>query len=331
MPKVAFITGITGQDGSYLTELLLKKGYIVHGLVRRSSTFNRQRIEHLYKDPDHEDRLFLHYGDMTDPVSLMNVLAKVQPDEVYNLAAQSHVQVSFETPVYTAMTTGLGLLNLLEAIRSLKLNPKIYQASTSELFSGDPKEAPQNEKTPFRPKSPYGVAKLYAHEIARVYRESYGMFISCGILFNHESSRRGENFVTRKIAIGVAEIVNGKRDKIYLGNLEAKRDWGYTPEFVRAIWLMLQQDKPDDYVIATGETHSVREFVQEAFRVVGIEDWEKYVVIDPRFIRPNEVDYLCGDYSKAKRELGWEPKVKFKELVKIMVEAELKKYENSSL
>ncbi len=319
MSKIALITGCTGQDGSYLAELLLKKGYEVHGLVRRSSSFNRGRIEHLYTDPDNEDKLHLYYGDMTDSVSLTNILAKTKPDEIYNLAAQSHVKISFETPLHTAQATGLGVLNLLEAVRHLGLTPKIYQASTSELFSGDPAEAPQNEKTSFKPKSPYGVAKLYGFEIARIYREGYGMFIVNGILFNHESERRGENFVTRKITMGIADILKGKRQHIILGNLDASRDWGYAPEYMEAAWLMLQQAKPDDFVIATGETHTVKEFLQEACNSVGL-DWTKVIKIEDRFFRPNEVDYLRGDASKAREILGWSPKVGFKELVKIMIE-----------
>lgn len=324
MPKkpVAFITGITGQDGSYLTEQLLAKGYRVHGLVRRNSIlYNYERME-LTPNFPHNKNLIMHYGDMTDSVSLTHVLATVKPDEIYNLAAQSHVKVSFETPLYTAQTCGIGILNLLEAVRALKLNPKIYQASTSELYSGNPAEAPQNELTPFSPKSPYGVAKLYAFEIARVYRESYGMFIANGILFNHESERRGESFVTRKITLGIRDILSGKEKYITLGNLDAKRDWGYAPEYTEAMQLILQQDKPDDFVIATGETHSVREFLIEACTIAGL-DWKKIIKIDAKYKRPNEVDYLCGDPSKARRKLGWKPKTTFKELVKIMVEAEL--------
>ena len=329
--KKALITGITGQDGSYLAEFLLKKGYEVHGLVRRSSSFNRGRIEHLYKKPDKDiaglgrnGKLHLHYGDMADFVSLTNILSKVKPEEVYNLAAQSQVQISFETPYYTAQATGVGVLNLLEAIRILGLKCRVYQASTSELFSGDKNEAPQNEKTPFKPKSPYGVAKLYAYEIARVYRESYGMFISNGILFNHESERRGENFVTRKITKGISAILKGERDCIYLGNLAASRDWGYAPEYMEAAWLMLQQKKPDDFVIATGETHTVREFAQKACRLAGL-DFKKAIKTDNAYLRPNEVNYLCGDASKAKKVLGWSPKVKFDQLVKIMVDYDTKK------
>lgn len=319
--RVAFITGITGQDGSYLAEFLLKKGYIVHGLIRRTSYFLRSRIDPFFDYPRNKD-IFLHYGDMTDSVSLTNILAQVQPDEIYNLAAQSHVHISFETPLYTAQTTGIGVLCLLEVVRALGLKSKIYQASTSELYSGDPSEAPQNEKTPFKPKSPYGVAKLYGFEISRVYKEAYDMFISNGIFFNHESPRRGENFVTRKITLGIRDILKGKRDSILLGNLEAKRDWGYAPEYVESMWLILQQNNPDDFVIATGETHSVREFLEEACKLAKL-DPDKVLEIDSVFKRINEVDYLCGDISKVKRMLGWEPTVKFKELVKIMVEAEL--------
>ncbi|MDO8499663.1 MAG: GDP-mannose 4,6-dehydratase [bacterium] len=321
---VAFITGITGQDGSYLTELLLAKGYTVHGLVRRNSIlYNYERME-LTPDFPRNKNLIMHYGDMTDAISITNILSTVRPDEIYNLAAQSHVKVSFETPLYTAQTCGIGVLNLLEAVRALKLNPKIYQASTSELYSGNPKEAPQNEITPFKPRSPYGVAKLYGFEIARVYRESYGMFISNGILFNHESERRGENFVTRKITLSIGDIVSGKEKYITLGNIDAKRDWGYAPEYVWAMWKMLQQDKPDDFVIATGETHSVKEFLIEACAVAGL-DWKKILKINDKYKRPNEVDYLCGDASKAKRILGWKPQTTFKQLVKIMVKHDLKK------
>lgn len=321
--RVALVTGITGQDGSFLAELLLHKNYEVHGLVRSSSTFqeNRKRIRHFYDYPRNEN-IFLHYGDMTDSVSLFHILQKVQPDEIYNMAAQSHVQISFETPFYTAQTTGIGVLNLLEAVRTLGLKTKIYQASTSELYSGNPAEAPQNELTPFKPKSPYGVAKLYGFEIARIYRESYGMFVSNGILFNHESERRGDNFVTRKITLGLRDILQKKEGVILLGNLDAKRDWGYAPEYMEAVWLVLQQEKPDDFVIATGETHSVREFVQEACGLVDL-DWKTIVKVTEKYMRPNEVNELCGDASKAKCVLGWEPKVRFKELVKIMVDADV--------
>jgi len=320
--KKAFVTGITGQDGSYLAELLLKKGYEVHGLVRRASTFNRERIDHLYKDFQEEDKLHLHYGDLADYVSVVNILKKVKPDEIYNLGAQSHVAVSFEIPLYTAHTTGMGILNILEAVRILGLKSKIYHASTSELFSGKKGEAPQSEGTQFNPQSPYGVAKLYAHKICEVYRKGYGMFICNGILFNHESPRRGKNFVTRKITFAIKNILSGKQNKLYLGNLEAKRDWGYAPKFVYGMWLMLQQEKPDDYVLATGETHTVREFCERAFGYADL-DYRKYVMFDNRQLRPNEVDHLRGDYSKAKRVLGWEPKVKFEKLVDIMMKEEL--------
>ena len=337
MAKTAFITGITGQDGSYLAEYLLSKGYEVHGFVRRSSSFNRHRITDLFDvDARHTH---LHYGDMTDINSLINVLSHVKPDEVYNLAAQSHVRVSFDVPSYTAHTDAIGVQNLLEAIRILDMNCKIYQASTSELYNGDPALAPQNENTPFKPRSPYGAAKLYGFEITRIYRESYGFFACNGILFNHESPRRGVTFVTRKITKAVSEIANGERDAVHLGNLDARRDWGYAKEYVETMHLMLQQEKPDDYVVATGETHSVREFAEKAFAFVDIPlEWkgegvdEKgingktgdiVVEIDPEYFRPNEVDHLCGDPSKAKKELGWEPKVKFEELVHLMMEAEL--------
>lgn len=335
--KKALITGMTGQDGSYLAEFLLKKGYEVHGIVRRSSTFNRHNIEHLFDTREIYSHN-LHYGDMTDIDSLLNIIKKVKPDEIYNLAAQSHVRVSFDVPFYTAQSDAIGVLNLLEAVRALDLKCKIYQASTSELFSGDPKQAPQNEKTPFKPRSPYGVAKLYGYEIARIYRESYGMFIVNGILFNHESPRRSENFVTRKVTLGLNEIKAGKRERILLGNLDAHRDWGYAPEYMEAAWKMLQQKSPEDFVIATGKTHSIRELVEEASKVldmdivwkgkglneVGIDKntGKIIVAIDPGYFRPNEVDYLRGDASKAKKQLGWKPKTSFKELVKIMVEAD---------
>ncbi len=338
MSKVALITGITGQDGSYLAEFLLNKGYEVHGLVRRTSSFNRQRIDSLFFE-QHKDA-FLHYGDMTDMNSLLHVTSLCKPDEVYNLAAQSHVQISFDVPYYTALSDAIGVQNLLESIRILGLKSKFYQASTSELFSGDPSEAPQSEKTPFKPRSPYGVAKLYGFEISRIYREAYDFYVCNGILFNHESPRRGSNFVTRKITKGVVDIVNGKQENIPLGNLEASRDWGYAPEYVESMHLMLQQDDPEDFVIATGETHTVRELAEKAFAHAGITlEWEgkgekeqgmdpktgkAVVVIDPQYYRPNEVDYLCGDASKAKEKLGWEPKVTFDELVMLMMEAELK-------
>src|SRR5438874_3797250 len=312
--KKALITGITGQDGSYLAELLLAKGYEVHGIIRRASTFNTERIDHLYQDPHINDiQLFLHYGDTADSTSLIKLLYRIQPEEIYNLAAQSHVRVSFDIPEYTSDVTGLGTLRILEAIRETGVKAKFYQASSSEMY-GKVQEVPQRETTPFYPRSPYGVAKVYAYWIAVNYRESYGIFACNGILFNHESPRRGETFVTRKVTRAVAHIKAGLQDKLYLGNLDAKRDWGYAKEYVEAIWLMVQRDRPDDYVIATGETHSVREFLDEAFAYVGL-DWQSYVEIDPWYYRPAEVDLLVGDASKARRELNWEPKVKFKELV----------------
>lgn len=322
--KIALITGITGQDGSYLAELLLKKGYEVHGIMRRSSTFNTERIEPIYQDP-HEShrRLFLHYGDLSDASNLNLLIKTIKPDEIYNLGAQSHVKVSFEIPEFTANIDALGTLRLLDAVRESGVKTKIYQAGSSEMF-GEVLEKPQNEKTPFNPVSPYAASKVFAHHMCRIYREGYGMFICNGILFNHESPRRGKTFVTRKITTGIASILSGKQKKIYLGNLDAKRDWGYAPEYVEAMWLMLQQPKPDDYVIATGETYSIREFLAEAFSLVGIEDWEKYIGVDEKYYRPVEVDYLLGDYTKAKKILSWEPKVKFKELVRIMLEADLK-------
>jgi len=329
--KKALITGVTGQDGSYLAELLLKKGYVVHGIVRRSSSFNRSRIEHLYGNPDKDiagvgaaGKFHLHYGDMADFISLTNILSKVKPNEVYNLAAQSHVQISFETPLYTTSATGVGVLNLLEAARILGLKCKIYQASTSELFSGESGEAPQNEKTPFKPKSPYGVSKLYGFEMARIYRESYGMFVANGILFNHESPRRGENFVTRKITKGIGAILKGEKDYICLGNLEASRDWGYAPEYMEAAWRMLQQKIPEDFVIATGETHTVREFAQKACELARV-DFKKVIKTNKSYLRPNEVNYLCGDASKARKILGWSPKIKFDKLIKIMIDYDTKK------
>jgi GDPmannose 4,6-dehydratase len=320
--KKALITGITGQDGSYLAELLLEKGYEVYGMRRPSSSFNTGRIDHIYQD-FHEQgvRLKLVYGDLNDSSSLNKVLRDVQPDEIYNLGAQSHVRISFEVPEYTAEITGLGAIRLLEAIRETGIKTKYYQASSSEMY-GLVQEVPQSETTPFYPRSPYGCAKVYAHWIAKNYRESYNMFICNGILFNHESPRRGERFVTRKITRAIARIKAGVQKKLYLGNLDAQRDWGYAPEYVEAMWMMMQQEKPDDYVIATGETHSVREFLLEAFGHVGMK-WEDYVEIDPTYFRPAEVDLLIGDPSKAKRELGWEPKVTFKELVKIMVDADI--------
>jgi len=322
MAKKAIITGITGQDGSYLAEFLLSKGYEVHGLVRRASTFNRGRLAAIYLDPCAGDtNLFLHYGDLSDGSGLSRLLNEVQPDEIYNLAAQSHVRVSFDAPEYTTDVTATGTVRLLEAIRETGLNSRFYQASSSEMF-GRAVETPQTEKTPFYPRSPYGCAKVYAYWITVNYREAYGLHASNGILFNHESPRRGETFVTRKITRAVAHIAAGLQDKLYLGNLEAQRDWGYAKEYVQAMWLMLQQSQADDYVIATHETHSVREFLDVAFGCVNL-DWRKYVEIDPRYYRPAEVDGLIGDYSKAKRKLGWEPKTAFAELVQLMVEADI--------
>jgi GDPmannose 4,6-dehydratase len=312
--KTALITGITGQDGSYLAELLLEKGYEVHGILRRSSSFNTSRIDSIFH------LLHLHYGDLTDANSLRHIVQESKPDEVYNLGAQSHVRTSFDIPVYTAGATGLGALNMLEAVKDYG-NAKFYQASSSELF-GKVVETPQKETTPFYPRSPYGVAKQFAYWSTVNYREAYNMFACNGILFNHESPRRGDTFVTQKIVKAAVRIMKGQQGKLFLGNLDARRDWGYAKDYVEAMYLMIQQDKPDDYVIATGEAHSIREFLTEAFSYVNL-DWNKYVEIDPKYYRPAEVDLLLGDASKAKRQLGWEPKVKFKELVKIMVEAEL--------
>ncbi len=320
--KKALITGITGQDGSYLADLLLSKGYEVHGIIRRASTFNTARIDHLYTDPHVNGvHLFLHYGDISDSTNLIKLLYRVQPDEIYHLAAQSHVRVSFDIPEYTGDVTGLGTVRILEAIREVGLKSRFYQASSSEMF-GKVQEIPQTETTPFYPRSPYGAAKVYAYWVTVNYRESYGIFACNGILFNHESPRRGETFVTRKITRAVAEIKAGRQNKLYLGNLDAKRDWGYAKEYVEAMWLMLQQDEPDDYVIATGETHSVREFLDEAFGYVGL-NWHDYVETDPRYFRPAEVDLLVGDASKAKRKLGWQPRTTFKELVRLMVDADM--------
>jgi GDPmannose 4,6-dehydratase len=319
--KKALITGITGQDGSYLAELLLAKGYEVHGVIRRASTFNTSRIDHLYRDPHLKDtRLFLHYGDLADSVQMVKLLYELQPDEVYNLGAQSHVRVSFDIPEYTGDVDGLGAQRILEAIREAGLVKKVryYQASSSEMF-GKVQEVPQVETTPFWPRSPYGCAKVYAYWLTVNYRESYNLHASNGILFNHESPRRGETFVTRKITRAAARIKMGLQNEIYLGNLDARRDWGYAKEYVEMMWLMLQQDAPDDYVVATNETHSVRDFCQETFNVLGL-DWEKYVKYDQRYERPAEVELLIGNPEKARRKLGWEPKVRFKELVKIMVE-----------
>jgi len=319
--KKALITGITGQDGSYLAEFLLAKGYEVHGIIRRSSTFSTSRIDHIYVDP-HEPgaRLFLHYGDLCDSTQLANLIYSVRPDEIYHLGAQSHVRVSFDTAEYTGDVVALGTTRLLETIRQSGIKTRFYQASSSEMFGASP--PPQNEQTPFRPRSPYAVAKVYAYWMVENYREGYGLYASNGILFNHESPRRGETFVTRKITRAIAHIIAGKQRYLYLGNLEAKRDWGYAPEYVQAMWLMLQQDRPDDYVIGTGEAHSVREFLVEAFEYAGL-DWQEYVKIDPRYFRPLEVETLIADASKARKELGWEPRVKFKELVRIMVDADM--------
>jgi GDPmannose 4,6-dehydratase len=313
--RKAMITGITGQDGSYLAEFLLEKGYEVHGLVRRSSSFNTWRIDHV------RERLVLHYGDLVDQNSLVRTLDQVEPDEVYNLAAQSHVKVSFEMPDYTADVTGLGVLRLLDALRELGSKARVYQAGSSEMF-GLVQETPQTEKTPFHPRSPYGVAKVFGHWMTINYREGYGMHASNGILFNHESPRRGENFVTRKITMGVAAIKKGASNELRLGNLDAKRDWGYARDYVEAMWLMLQQKNPDDYVIATGETHSVREFLEEAFSYVGLK-WKKYVKVDKKYFRPAEVDILLGDPAKARKALRWKPKVSFRELVRLMVDADM--------
>ena len=344
--KVALITGITGQDGSYLAELLLEKGYEVHGIIRRASTFNTKRIDHLYQDPHEEDvKLFLHYGDITDSSNLNRLIEKIQPTEIYNLAAQSHVGVSFDSPEYTAEATGVSTLRILDAIRESGVKTKFYQASTSELFGGLPDTAPQSEKTPFYPKSPYGVAKLYSYWITVNYRESYDIFACNGILFNHESPRRGETFVTRKITRAAAAIYLGMQDKLYLGNLDAKRDWGHAKDYVEGMWRILQQDKPQDYVLSMNETHTVREFVELAFAELGYElEWQGtgvdekgidkksgrvLVEVDPRYFRPAEVELLWGDSTKARTELGWEPKYSFMDLVKEMVQSDLEELKNS--
>ena len=341
MEKVALISGITGQDGSYLTELLLGKGYVVHGIMRRSSSFNTFRIDHIYNNPAYlNKRFFLHYGDLTDSSNLNRLVERTKPDEIYNLGAQSHVQVSFEVPEYTAEVDGIGTLRFLDAIKETGLQTRFYQASTSELY-GKVQEVPQTERTPFYPRSPYAAAKLYAYWIVVNYREAYKVFASNGILFNHESERRGKTFVTRKITVAASKIVLGLQDKLLLGNLDSKRDWGYAPEYVEGMWRILQAKEPDDYVLATNETHSIREFVEETFRVLG-EDihWtgeginekgilkssgKEVVAIDPRYFRPTEVDLLIGDPAKARHKLGWKPKVTFKELVKIMVDADFDK------
>jgi len=321
-PKKALITGITGQDGSYLAELLLAKGYEVHGIIRRASTFNTSRLESIYSDPHSPShRLILHYGDLADASCAVRLLSKVQPQEVYNLAAQSHVRVSFDAPEYTTDITATGVVRILEGIREVGIQPRFYQASSSEMF-GKVQTVPQSETTPFYPRSPYACAKLYAHWITVNYREAYGLHASSGILFNHESPRRGETFVTRKITRAAAHIKLGLQQKLFLGNLDSKRDWGYAKEYVEAMWLMLQQDEPDDYVIATNETHTIRECLEVAFERVDL-DWRHHVEIDPRYYRPAEVDLLIGDYSKAKAKLGWEPKTRFKDLIELMVDADL--------
>jgi len=318
--KKALITGITGQDGSYLAELLLSQDYEVHGVIRRASTFNTARIEHIYKDPHNGAHLFLHYGDVTDTGSLVDMIYNLRPEEVYHLAAQSHVRVSFDLPEYTGEVTALGTTRILEAIRKSCIQARFYQASSSEMFGSA--KPPQNENTPFEPQSPYAAAKVYAYWMTRDYRQGYKMFATNGILFNHESPRRGETFVTRKITRAVAAIVAGRQKELYLGNLEARRDWGYAPDYVAAMWKMLQADGSDDFVVGTGEAHAVREFLDEAFGYVNL-DWHDYVKIDPRYFRPNEVDYLLGDPGKAQRLIGWEPRVLFKDLVRIMVDADM--------
>lgn len=320
--KKALITGITGQDGSYLAELLLSKDYEVHGLIRRASTFNTRRIDHIYRDPHNGEqvKMFLHYGDISSSGSLLDVIYDVQPEEIYHLAAQSHVRVSFDMPEYTGDVTGLGTIRILEAIRKSGINARFYQASSSEMFGSAP--PPQNEDTKLMPQSPYAAAKVYSYWVTRNYREGYGLFAGNGILFNHESPRRGETFVTRKITRAVAAILAGTQQYLYLGNLDAKRDWGYAPDYVAAMWKIMQHDAPDDFVIGTGESHSVREFLDEAFGYVGL-DWKDYVRINPRYFRPTEVDYLLADASKARKIIGWEPRIFFKDLVRIMVDADL--------
>ncbi|MDQ4025932.1 MAG: GDP-mannose 4,6-dehydratase [Actinomycetota bacterium] len=322
----ALITGVTGQDGSYLAELLLAKGYEVHGLIRRSSSFNTQRLDPIYKDP-HESgvRFLMHYGDLSDSGSLVNLIRDLEPDEIYHLGAQSHVKVSFEIPEYTADSTGLGTIRMLEAIRASGVATRFYQASSSEIYGASP--PPQDEKTPFYPRSPYGVAKVFAHWATVNYREAHGLFATNGILFNHESPRRGETFVTRKITRAVARIKAGIQEKLYLGNLDSKRDWGYAPDYVDAMWRMLQQETPEDFVIATGEAHTPREFCELAFGHAGL-DWERYVEVDPSYFRPTEVDYLLGDATKAREVLGWEPTVRFPELVRLMVDADVQQLED---
>ena len=322
MAKKALITGITGQDGSYLAELLLSKGYDVHGIIRRASTFNTSRIDHIYKDPHVADsKIHLYYGDLTDSGNILRLINEIKPDEIYHLGAQSHVKVSFEMPEYTANAGALGTLRVLEAIRSSGLPIKFYNAASSEMFGSMP--PPQNEKTRFHPRSPYAVSKVFSFDISRLYREAYGMFICNGILFNHESPRRGETFVTRKITRGIARIKAGLDEKIYFGNIDTKRDWGYAPEYVEAMYLMMQQPNPDDYVVATGEAHSIREFLEESFKYAGLGDYKNYIEFDKRYLRPAEVDVLVGDSTKAKESLGWQPKIKFNDLCKIMVDSDL--------
>jgi GDPmannose 4,6-dehydratase len=326
--KKALITGITGQDGSYLTELLLEKGYVVHGIIRRASNFNTQRIDHLIENPEiYNQRLFLHHGDMTDGSRLVTLIARLAPDEIYNLAAQSHVRVSFDEPEYTGDTVGLGTTRLLEAIRITGVNSKFYQASSSEMFGGTP--PPQNEETPFYPRSPYGAAKLYSYWMTRNYREAYGLFATNGILFNHESERRGETFVTRKIAIAAARIASGKQHELVLGNLDAIRDWGYAPEYVEGMWRILQHPLPGDYVLATNTGYSVRDFVKFAFDTLNL-NWETYVKFDQRYERPTEVDALIGDYSKARNDLGWEPRTFAPQLARLLVEDALRMAKNAT-
>jgi len=329
--KTAIITGITGQDGSYLAEILINKGYVVHGIVRRSSSFNTSRIDHLYQGPHKKnENLFLHYGDLADAEVIRRLVYKIRPNEIYNLGAQSHVRISFDVPEYTANITGLGNLRILEAIKDYQHDTgkkiKFYQASSSEMFGATP--PPQNESTLFHPQSPYGCSKVFAYHMTRLYREAYGIFAVNGILFNHESPRRGENFVTRKITRGIARIKAGLEKKIYLGNLDAKRDWGYAPEYMEAAWLMMQQSKPDDYVIGTGESHSIKDFLKIAFREAGLGDYKKYVEIDPQYYRPAEVHGLRANISKAKKKLGWKPKTKFAGLVKIMVDYDIQNLKN---
>ncbi len=323
--KKALITGITGQDGSYLAELLLSKGYEVHGMIRRASTFNTRRIDHIYHDPHgngEQVKIYLHYGDLSAAGTLLDVIYDVRPDEIFHLGAQSHVRVSFDMPEYTGDVTGMGTTRILDAVKRSGINARFYQASSSEMYGGA--KPPQSETTAFEPRSPYAAAKLYSYWVTRNYREAYNIFASNGILFNHESPRRGETFVTRKITRALASIVAGKQHHLYLGNLDSRRDWGYAPEYVEAMWAILQYEQPDDFVVSTGEAHTVREFLDEAFGYVGL-DWQEYVKIDPRYFRPTEVDYLLGDSSRAQRLLGWQPKVCFRDLVRIMVDADLEK------